>query len=279
MAERTFVVYALSSSEDQSIIRYVGKAVDLASRVKGHKREAKSGKSTYKAAWIRKVIADGYRVEAIVLSIADTEREIFELERHHIARLRASGCHLTNLTDGGEGKSGLKCSEETRKRLSEANRGNKSGLGTVRSVEAKEKDRINATGRTHTAETRRKIGDIQRGKKHGPRSVETRAKISAAHTGRVITYEARAKMRLAKLGKKRGPMPAEQRQHIGDANRGKLISPDHRKRLSEYAKGRSVSPETREKIRSALRGRTRPVEVGQKIRDGWARRKREALEA
>lgn len=69
-----------------------------------------------------------------------------------------TGC-LRNLTDGGEGSSGCKTqvgkknSEETRKKISESNKGR-----TV-TKETREKLRVALTGRFMSKETRKKIGE------------------------------------------------------------------------------------------------------------------------
>lgn len=73
---------------------------------------------------------------------------------------------LRNMTDGGEGCSGMICTQETKDKLRKA-----------------------STGKKHTEESLLKIGLASKN-----RSVETRAKISMKLKGRTISEETRAKL-------------------------------------------------------------------------------------
>ena len=104
-----------------------------------------------------------------------TEPEAFALEKYCIAlygRIDNGTGILRNLSDGGDGPSGVICSEEQRRRLSEAGK-----------------------GRKHSSETRQKIGDAQRGCKNhmwGKQlPAKTRQKISEANKGLKRSDEAR----------------------------------------------------------------------------------------
>lgn len=89
---------------------------------------------------------------------------------------------LVNLTDGGEGTYGIIRSEETRKKLSEAQKKN------THSEETKDKLRKINTGKTHSEETKLKISKAMTGKTH---TKETREKMRKLLTGRVMTEEHR----------------------------------------------------------------------------------------
>lgn len=100
---------------------------------------------------------------------------------------------LVNLTNGGDGVSGLRHSQETKDKCREIQKGEKGFW----------------YGKTLSIETRRKIGikSAQRvnpmlGKKH---TVETLAKISAALTGKKLSEETKKKMGVSRKGKKRSP--------------------------------------------------------------------------
>lgn len=60
-------------------------------------------------------------------------------------------------------------------------------------------------GKKHTEETKRHISEIQKGQKRGPCPEETRKKISEAQKGRKLTEEHKAKLSEAKIGKKLSP--------------------------------------------------------------------------
>lgn len=96
---------------------------------------------------------------------------------------------------------GKKLSEETKKKISEAQKGRKPTAETILKLKAARKNRV------FTEETKRKM--------------------SASQKGRKISDEARKKMSLAKLGKpsphrgkKRNPLTAEQRKHLSDFHKG-----------------------------------------------------------
>lgn len=117
------------------------------------------------------------------------------------------------------------------------------------------------TGRTHTAETREKIGRIGRGRKL---SESARAKMSASKKGvstGPVSEETRAKLRAANLGKKR-PTPPGYVSHWKGVKRGPM-SEETRAKLREINTGRTHGPEAREKCRAAaLEARSREREAG-----------------
>ena len=108
-----------------------------------------------------------------------TEVEAFESEKAFIKWFGrkdiGTGC-LHNLTDGGEGKTGRIANLETRRRMSEAQKGNKKCLGHK-----------NMLGRHHTEVTKARMADAHRGQKThlGCRdTVEQRARKRVAQTNR-----------------------------------------------------------------------------------------------
>lgn len=92
---------------------YVGKGVEKRARNLHHLIRKTN-------TWHRNVVAK-YGVENIIVEVLEcsSEAEAFAREVMVIRALRNAGVVLTNLTDGGEGVSGRKHSEATKKRLSE----------------------------------------------------------------------------------------------------------------------------------------------------------------
>ena len=91
-----------------------------------------------------------------------TEEEAFKHEKYMIAvfgRKDLGTGILHNRTDGGEGSSGCIPSEETKRKLSEANKGH-----TV-SEETKKKISEASKGRTHSEEHKRKLSEVRKGTK------------------------------------------------------------------------------------------------------------------
>jgi len=179
-----------------------------------------------------------YKAENVLVFVfnCDSEQQALVDEVQQIAQLRHYGYDLCNKTDGGEGVSGLKHSEASRKKMS-----------------------LSGTGHKHTQETKEKISATQKGRIFTP---ETRAKISISKIGNKNmlgykhTKEARDKLSKALLGK----------------NKGKIRSPEFCARVgragigNKYALGFKHSPETRAKMSVAQKGNKNAV--GSKSRLG-----------
>lgn len=172
---------------------YVGSAVRLAKRWNDHRCDLNKGchvNSKLQRAW-SKYGSGAFRFETLEL-VADVTL-LIAAEQKWIDSLNAK-CAGYNIAPTAGSQLGLKHSEETRRRLSEAHTGRK------RAPEAIEKTARALRGRPKTPEhianataarsyvvsdeTRAKISAVQKGQKRGPRSAETRAKISAAHKGK-----------------------------------------------------------------------------------------------
>jgi len=91
-------IYALSDPRTREV-RYVGKTTDPRQRLRQHSSDSR-GRITPTKAWLRSLRRDGLTPIMQVLETC-TADAWEERERHHIARLRAEGCRLTNLAEGG----------------------------------------------------------------------------------------------------------------------------------------------------------------------------------
>ena len=148
-----------------------------------------------------------------------TEEEAFRHEIYMIAvfgRKDLGTGILHNLTDGGDGASGYVFSEETKKKLSEAHKGNTTWLG-----------------KTHSEETKRKMSDTRKGKTH---SEETKRKQSEAKKGKTFSEESKRKMSEAQKGKS---LSEETRRKMSETRKGKIPSKETRRKLSEARKGQA----------------------------------------
>ncbi len=181
---------------------------------------------------IKKLCRNGMQHEVRIVRQHLTEAEALAYEIELIASRRASGASITNVTDGGEGVCGLRhseatrekikakravqprrpCSEETKRKLSEAHKGRRKGIPNPdhsarlkgRKLSDEHKAAISASniGRIVAPETRKKIGAAHRGRVH---SEETRRKFSQSHMGKRQSPELVEK-RIAPLrGRKRSP--------------------------------------------------------------------------
>lgn len=114
--ERETKIYVLRDPRTNSV-RYVGKTVQtLARRLNAHILRS-AAKRTHRDCWIAGLIAVG--LKPIIESVATAGADWIEREQFWIGHYRASGCDLTNQTDGGEGAPGIKFSESFKRQLSE----------------------------------------------------------------------------------------------------------------------------------------------------------------
>jgi LEM3-like protein/NUMOD3 motif-containing protein len=98
---------------------YVGKG--KGSRLFDHDAEARSGHKCHKCNVIRKIWKQGKEIQRYTVFTTMNEQEALAYECELIASYGRE--NLTNLTDGGEGVSGMKHTEETRRKIAEAGRG------------------------------------------------------------------------------------------------------------------------------------------------------------
>ena len=165
-----------------------------------------------------------------------TEEEAFKHEIYMIAVLGRKDLGtgiLNNFTDGGEGASGLKCSEETKRKLSESHK-----------------------GITHTEETKRKLSESHKGITP---SEESRKKMSESRKGITLSEETRKKMSLFKRGKKWGCHSEETKEIMKQRHykMWKFVSPtdeivEEYTNLTEFCKKYSLD---RSKLSELARGK------------------------
>src|SRR3990167_6066075 len=97
MAAGAVTIYALCDP-DTGACRYVGKANDLAARLRNHRFEIPR-LHTRKVNWLRSLGGREPLVKTLELASRDTWQEV---ERRWIAVMRASGARITNFADGGQ---------------------------------------------------------------------------------------------------------------------------------------------------------------------------------
>jgi len=145
---------------------------------KGFKR---ASEKQHRSSWWESVVKKyGYEVQILKTDL--TKEEACELEKILILwykRIDCCGGTLVNMTDGGEGASGIICSDETRKKISEANKkvlrtkewGENISKGkqniseeTRNKIGEKSKGRRPTLGYKHTDEAKLKIGEASKGR-------------------------------------------------------------------------------------------------------------------
>ena len=238
---------------------YVGKG-------KGRRiRDHRSDKSdTYKVKRIQKILREGFELIYFKVQEELIECQSFRLEMELIKTIGRYGLGtgpLTNLTDGGEGASGHITSVETKKKISESELGEKHPM----------------FGRHHSEETKRMISESNKGKMSGDKhplfgkhhSEESKKKNSESHKGRIVSVITRKKLSIAFSGDKHplfGKHPTQQtrdqksvsmkiawKNQKSDLN--KPISEETRKKLSDSNigeknpnYGKHPSDETKQKM-------------------------------
>lgn len=193
-----------------------------------------------------------YGAEAFRFEILETCNlpELIVREQFWIDTLRPS----YNLAPKAGNCLGVKHSEETRRRVSERNKGNKYALGKSPSAKCREavsranKGRkghkrsassVEATARAHRGmkrsdETRRRISESRKGKKlKEPRSAEYRMAVSLRCKGRKISDE---HMSAFQAGRKRQVYTDERRQKVSENFKKQWADPEYRKKVLEKRK-------------------------------------------
>ena len=248
---RTGYIYRIWNKESGK--SYVGqcafKPFSWRCRIKAHfKGQDKQCRAIHSA--IKKYGRDAFDYEILHTDVPmDALRD---LENSTIVAYDTIAPNGYNLTAGGEGGA---MSEETKRKIGNANRGKK------RSPEFIEQMRKDRTGRKASSETRAKMSESQMGRPGtttGKKlSVEHRAKISESNKGRKVSAETRDKIRQAHLGRK--------------------LSPEHRRKVVE----RNKSMEQRLKVSKALKGKERCVSISnetrkklsESVKKSWIKRK------
>lgn len=252
----TFYVYALARpiKKDWKIF-YIGKGTKR--RVFRHELEARRGCICWKCRTIRKAWREGGEIQRYILLTTEDEQEAFDYEKEMIA-LHGRG-NLCNQTDGGEGSSGWKATEEDKKKRSEVNRRTHKADPTIR-ARIREAQRLRfadpaARAKQSTLlkqiytdpEMRRQAGV---GSKRAWQDPVMREKRIAGIREYVRTPERREQM---KAESERRWADPEYRAKTAASIKAVTSTPEARKQRSERAKRRYADPAEREKTRQAVK--------------------------
>ena len=232
--------------------QYIGSAVNMSDRIRRHKgllRRRKHHSVHLQNAW------DKYGEENfifLVIEYVDIEN-LIEREQYFIDLFDFE--ELYNICPTAGSHLGRKCSDETKKKLSEAHK------GKVISEEQRRQISTANKGKVFSEEHKRKL-------KCKIVSEETRKKISESRKGYVPSAETRHK-----LSEARSRMSDETRRKISEGNKGKKRSEETRKKISEVNKGRVLTEEQRRKSSEAHKGKKLSDEARKKMSEAQNKRR------
>lgn len=238
----TFYVYLHSKPNGEPF--YIGKGTKKRAHIL--RNRANRGHSSI-------VNKHGSKNIKIDLCECSNEEEAFILESFAISFFRQAGFDLCNATDGGEGPSGHKHSENTRWIISQCSQAQVFTEERCKNISAALKGRVGGMqGKTHSPETKAKMrathlarpSNGMEGKKH---SLKTKLLMSSIQLGKKASSETRKKM-----------------------------SDNHKGKPNNWA-GRKHSKESRQLMSLALKGKTHSEATKEKMRlsqiEAWKKRK------
>lgn len=185
---------------DTGAVFYIGKG-------RGNRHRSNRNRNQYWHNVVNK--AGGFDSRVVVEDQSEELILLAEIEK--INQLRTLGVALVNLTDGGEGITGLKHSEESKRAMSQKLKGKshkhtpesiekirQANTGVVFSDERKEKLRQKALGRKMLPHVREALNERMKSFKQ---SEETKEHLRQVNLGRKHTPEALAKMSAWQIGR------------------------------------------------------------------------------
>ena len=189
----SFYVYEHRTSDGR--LFYVGKGT-------GSRANSRKSRNAY---WHNTVNKYGIVVKIVANELDEELAMLAEIELIDASKKR--GCRLVNLTNGGDGTSGYRYSEEDRIMMSKQRTGRVMPEGFGAKVSERQK------GIKKSAEFGAAISKAKKGKphseetkknwKHWHHSEETKKILRERSTGRIMPTEERKKISLSKIGKKR----------------------------------------------------------------------------
>lgn len=253
-------IYGLYDPRNPDLIRYIGKANNPDKRLREHLGTRGLRVKSKKNSWIKSLLNQGVVPIIKVLEVVPLEKWE-EAECRWVKEQRGLYPEsLTNGTDGGMG--GVNPIEETRRKISESNKGKILSEEARRALSLSLKGRVAPNrGKTTPIEVRRKMSMSRKGQRL---SEETKKKLSIAHTGKVNSAETRRKISEGNKG--------ISRNKGNSYNKGRIVSEETKRKLSEinkgrvpWIKGKKHSIEARQKMSLSQRGKIMPLETRLKI--------------
>lgn len=177
---------------------YIGQSINIKVRWKDHINSLNRGDSSctlLQRAW-NKYGQENFSFEVLELCNKDM---LDQIEIKYI-ELYDSCNKGYNIESGGNANKHL--SEETKRKIGNANRGRKMSKETLQKMsESRMGEKNPMYGQTHSEEARKKISKAHKGKPGHPTSDETKELIRRANVGRIVSYETRKKISESAIGR------------------------------------------------------------------------------
>ncbi len=259
-------IYKLTCINNGKI--YIGKGNNIETRLSNHRRCANrsNGKCYFENALI-KYGWDSFEVEILELipnfdKNNPTHKElIHDKESYYIELFNSTDINVGyNLCKRSNDRTGILCSEETKKKMSLA------ALGKPKSKEHIEKMRKTKTGVPHpghSPEALEKMSLSKLGKKRPEFSEEWKQNIGKGHIGLVMSEEAKEKIGKAHKGKPKSKEAVEKMRH---SLTGRKASEETKEKMSRSQLGRTHTEESKEKLRQINLGRKMSPEARENMR-------------
>jgi group I intron endonuclease len=246
---KTAGIYKLTCLVNNKV--YIGKTIDLKRRINDHKKSRIIPNRKFKIAYA--IVKHGW--ESFVIEILETfegfdknnpdhNHKLLDKERKYIELLDTTDNEKGyNICKYSTDRTGHICSEESKKRMSEAQK----RVIRIFDDERRQKLRDARLGKKMSEDAKDKIRQYRMGRKL---SDESKNKLSVHRKGKkmshIVSEETREKMSKSRLGR---PCSEETKQKISMKNKGKKRTSE----MNNLRRGVPCSEETKEKIRQSRR--------------------------
>lgn len=129
--KKTVYIYSLKDPRDYQI-KYIGKTIDIDKRYKQHIKNY-TNKKSLKNSWVSSLLQYGLQPMLEIVEICD-ESKWQEREQYWIKYYKELGFDLKNMTNGGDGNTGLKMSDTSKEKIRRANLGKKSSKEKIAKI-------------------------------------------------------------------------------------------------------------------------------------------------
>lgn len=217
-------IYKITCNVNNKV--YIGKAINIRDRINNHKNVKRKSKGMFYFQYaLLKYGWESFSVDILEIvenfdKLRDNE-SLLKREAHYIELFDSTNTEKGyNRCKFSTDATGIPCSQETKIKIGNANR------GRFVSAETKEKLSVSHLGKIVSEETRKKMGDMSRGNQHRlgtKHSEEVKRKMSESRVGKQHTEESKKKMRKPKV----------KRENLGKSFLGRKHSEETKEKMRQ----------------------------------------------